>query len=340
MLYIQIIKRFMAKSRDDEIYERGVHMGQNANLLQQFADNLAPVITRDDEIFQKGYDYGVSHKSEEEEDRKDSEEKSNSDSVDIDDDDDDSSSSSSSDSSYGDYSYSSSGDSGSYSSPSSSTSTSSSPKKEKVDPFAAFVVNVVGIGLMGIVGSIVYTVNSRKDILAPPVSQQIRQSYHESMFFRSDAGLKPVAPDQAYQGQGSIELHYPLSRTDKDLEAIVVIPVEELELRDIQYWEGNIHYQRWKGEIGKRFDTNEDKFLSYDEIATMYDAMGKELTTILYQEKVFRNLEGKNGGPNTAPAFYQDTQARTFNKENLEKFRIDPHRASKRVLNMYRVNND
>ena len=58
----------MTKSRDDEIYEQGVHMGQNANLLQQFADNLAPVITREDEIFQRGYDYGVTHKNSKEDD--------------------------------------------------------------------------------------------------------------------------------------------------------------------------------------------------------------------------------------------------------------------------------
>ncbi len=61
----------MTKSRDDEIYEQGVHMGQNANLLQQFADNLAPVITREDEIFQRGYNYGVTHKSSKEDDDED-----------------------------------------------------------------------------------------------------------------------------------------------------------------------------------------------------------------------------------------------------------------------------
>ncbi len=247
--------------------------------------------------------------------------------------------SSSSDSDSGDYSYSSSDDSGSYSS-SSSSSTSSSPKKEESSSLAGLLFNVGFMGIAAIVASIVSTINSRKEISAPPVSCQIRQSYHESMFFRSDSGLKPVAPDQAYQGQGSIELHYPLSRTDKGLEAIVTIPADDVELRDITYWGGKVHYQEWRGKIGEKFDKNKDKFLSYDEIAVMYNAMGEELVNLLYQDKILvynKDIEG--GGPHAAPIFFQDTQERAVNKSKLEEIKEDPHKIGKRVFNAYRSNN-
>lgn len=329
----------MTKSRDDEIYERGVHEGQNAGFLDRFAESLTPKTSREDDIRYSGYVYGLENKPQE--DRKDSEEKSNDDSVDIDDDD-SSSSSSSSDSSYGDYSYSSSDDSGSYSSPSSSSSQSSQKKKEEeAELHANTLLGMIVLTPIVAAGILISSfVNSRRDISAPPVTQQIRQSYHESMYFRSDAGLKPIAPDQAYQGQGSIELHYPLSRTDKGLEAIVIIPAEDVELRDIKYWGGKIHYQEWRGKIGKEFDTNEDKFLSYDELVGMYDTIGGELVNLLYQDKVFvhdKNVEG--GGPHAAPRFYQDAQERAANKSKLEEIKEDTHKIGKRVLNVYKSKN-
>jgi tetratricopeptide (TPR) repeat protein len=53
------------KSRDDEIYEQGVHDGQQAGALDQFSHSLVKGYTlnpRENEIYNKGYEYGVSHR--------------------------------------------------------------------------------------------------------------------------------------------------------------------------------------------------------------------------------------------------------------------------------------
>lgn len=55
------------KSRDDEIYEKGVHDGQNADFMDQVAHSLSKGFTlnpRENSIYNAGYDYGVSHKGE------------------------------------------------------------------------------------------------------------------------------------------------------------------------------------------------------------------------------------------------------------------------------------
>jgi hypothetical protein len=54
------------KSRDDEIYERGVHDGQKSTLLDQFSHSLTKGYTlneRENAIYNAGYTYGVDHKS-------------------------------------------------------------------------------------------------------------------------------------------------------------------------------------------------------------------------------------------------------------------------------------
>lgn len=54
------------KSRDDEIYEQGVHDGQQADMLDQVAHSMSKGFTlnaRENEIYNKGYDYGVAHRS-------------------------------------------------------------------------------------------------------------------------------------------------------------------------------------------------------------------------------------------------------------------------------------
>lgn len=54
------------KSRDDEIYERGVHDGQKDDLLDQFSHGLTKSYTfnpHENEIYNSGYSYGVNHKS-------------------------------------------------------------------------------------------------------------------------------------------------------------------------------------------------------------------------------------------------------------------------------------
>jgi hypothetical protein len=53
------------KTRDDEVYEQGVRDGQNADFLDQFSNSLAKGFTLDarlNEIYQKGYQYGVTHR--------------------------------------------------------------------------------------------------------------------------------------------------------------------------------------------------------------------------------------------------------------------------------------
>jgi formylglycine-generating enzyme required for sulfatase activity len=55
------------KSRDDEIYEQGVHDGQQADLLDQVAHSMSKGFTlnpRETDIYNKGYDYGVAHRPE------------------------------------------------------------------------------------------------------------------------------------------------------------------------------------------------------------------------------------------------------------------------------------
>jgi hypothetical protein len=60
------------KSKDDETYEAGVHDGQKADLLDQTCHSLSKgfsvIDPRRDEIYNKGYDYGVSHQSDSESD--------------------------------------------------------------------------------------------------------------------------------------------------------------------------------------------------------------------------------------------------------------------------------
>lgn len=64
----------MSKSRDDEIYEKGVHDGQEADLFNQFTHNIAKAIpsTHDQDIYEKGFEYGRTHQS----DRSDDDESS------------------------------------------------------------------------------------------------------------------------------------------------------------------------------------------------------------------------------------------------------------------------
>src|SRR4051794_2406395 len=53
--------------RDDEIYEQGVHDGQRADLIRPSCHSLVKGYTlspRENEIYNKGYDYGVSHRLE------------------------------------------------------------------------------------------------------------------------------------------------------------------------------------------------------------------------------------------------------------------------------------
>ncbi len=53
------------RNRDDEIYEEGVHAGQQADAMDQFAHNLSKGYTlnpRENEIYNAGYAYGVAHK--------------------------------------------------------------------------------------------------------------------------------------------------------------------------------------------------------------------------------------------------------------------------------------
>jgi hypothetical protein len=53
------------KSRDDEIYEQGVHDGQQADALDQFSHSLVKGYSlnpRENEIYNRGYEYGVSHR--------------------------------------------------------------------------------------------------------------------------------------------------------------------------------------------------------------------------------------------------------------------------------------
>jgi hypothetical protein len=54
------------KERDDEIYAQGVHDGQDADLFEQASHSLAKGFSldqRENEIYNRGFDYGVSHKS-------------------------------------------------------------------------------------------------------------------------------------------------------------------------------------------------------------------------------------------------------------------------------------
>lgn len=55
------------KTRDDEIYEQGVHDGQDADFLGQVSHSISKSFSlnpRENEIYNSGFDYGVSHKSE------------------------------------------------------------------------------------------------------------------------------------------------------------------------------------------------------------------------------------------------------------------------------------
>ncbi len=56
----------MSKTRDDEIYEEGVHDGQNSDLLGSFVHSVAKSLpsSREQEIYEKGFDYGEKHKYE------------------------------------------------------------------------------------------------------------------------------------------------------------------------------------------------------------------------------------------------------------------------------------
>ena len=52
----------MAKTKNDEIYERGVRDGQTKGGFDHFVQNNTPKTNEDDEIYDKGYQYGASHK--------------------------------------------------------------------------------------------------------------------------------------------------------------------------------------------------------------------------------------------------------------------------------------
>ena len=60
----------MSKTHNDEVYEAGVHAGQQGgwmtdimhSLLDPAIDVLTGVSPKDSEISQKGYDYGSSHR--------------------------------------------------------------------------------------------------------------------------------------------------------------------------------------------------------------------------------------------------------------------------------------
>ncbi|MEK6842235.1 MAG: CFI-box-CTERM domain-containing protein, partial [Nanoarchaeota archaeon] len=56
----------MAKTKDDEDYERGVKVGKEGNVFTDFTNNLSrgvPLPTsKAEEIFNKGYDYGAEHR--------------------------------------------------------------------------------------------------------------------------------------------------------------------------------------------------------------------------------------------------------------------------------------
>lgn len=59
------------KSRDDEIYEQGVHDGQRSDAMDQFSHNLVKGYTLDprtNEIYNAGYEYGLAHRRQEEHD--------------------------------------------------------------------------------------------------------------------------------------------------------------------------------------------------------------------------------------------------------------------------------
>src|SRR5882724_12991018 len=53
------------KSREDEAYERGVHNGQEADVMDQVANSMTKGFTLDprlNEIYQRGYQYGIAHR--------------------------------------------------------------------------------------------------------------------------------------------------------------------------------------------------------------------------------------------------------------------------------------
>jgi len=61
----------MTKTNNDEAYERGVHDGQNDSfsdgIVRAVGDLISPVTllnmrTKDDDIYDKGYDYGAKHR--------------------------------------------------------------------------------------------------------------------------------------------------------------------------------------------------------------------------------------------------------------------------------------
>ena len=52
----------MAKTKNDEIYERGVRDGQTKGGFDHFVQNNTPKTNEDDKIYDKGYQYGASHK--------------------------------------------------------------------------------------------------------------------------------------------------------------------------------------------------------------------------------------------------------------------------------------
>lgn len=63
------------KSSDDETYEAGVHEGQKADFLDQACHSLTKGYSldqRSNEIYNKGYEYGVSHQSDSDSDSGDS----------------------------------------------------------------------------------------------------------------------------------------------------------------------------------------------------------------------------------------------------------------------------
>ena len=55
----------MAKTKNDEIYERGVRDGQTKGWLDRLVQANIPKISEKDDIYDKGYTFGLKHRPEE-----------------------------------------------------------------------------------------------------------------------------------------------------------------------------------------------------------------------------------------------------------------------------------
>ena len=52
----------MAKTRDDEIHEKGVQQGQRGGFLDDLVMGNIPAVSKDEKIFKDGYTYGAQHR--------------------------------------------------------------------------------------------------------------------------------------------------------------------------------------------------------------------------------------------------------------------------------------